>query len=67
PMVPDSSFNDWYWEGMQGDDTDNIITEQVGNKFTTICVWQNTLIKWWLRASAVLKLRAEQNHTITLP
>ena len=35
PMVPDSSFNDWYWEGMQGDDTDNIITEQVGNKFTT--------------------------------
>lgn len=28
------SFNDWYWEGMQGDDTDDIITEGVADDFT---------------------------------
>lgn len=27
-------FGDWYWEGMQGDDTDGIITESVANAFT---------------------------------
>lgn len=26
PIEPDPSFVDWHWEGMQGDDTDNIIT-----------------------------------------
>ena len=25
PKVPEASFNDWYWEGMQGDDTDSIL------------------------------------------
>lgn len=28
PENPDPSFNDWYWEGMQGDDTSDIITER---------------------------------------
>lgn len=28
------SFVDWYFEGMQGDDTDNIITENVAERFT---------------------------------
>lgn len=27
PKEPDASFNDWYWEGMQGDDTSDILTE----------------------------------------
>ena len=35
PLTPDSKFNDWYWEGMQGDDTDNplfgVITEEFTN------------------------------------
>lgn len=30
---PDPDFNDWYWEGMQGDDTDNIITVDVADDF----------------------------------
>ena len=30
----DSSFTDWYWEGMQGNDTDNIITTEVADNFT---------------------------------
>ncbi len=29
-----SMFGDWYWEGMQGDDTDEIITDGIANKFT---------------------------------
>jgi hypothetical protein len=28
------SFNNWYWEGMQGDDTDPIITEKLAGDFT---------------------------------
>ncbi len=28
-----SGFIDWYWEGMQGDDTDEILTEKVTNGF----------------------------------
>lgn len=28
------TFGNWYWEGMQGDDTDYIVTEDVANKFT---------------------------------
>lgn len=32
--VAAGSFVDWYWEGMQGNDTDNIITTNVGNEFT---------------------------------
>lgn len=27
-------FGDWYWEGMQGDDTDIILTSSVADKFT---------------------------------
>jgi len=26
PVYPDDDFNDWYWEGMQGNDTDSILT-----------------------------------------
>ena len=33
PTTPDSKFNDWYWEGMQGDNTDRILTEDVVNNF----------------------------------
>lgn len=33
PASPDPDFNDWYWEGMQGDDTDNIITVDVADDF----------------------------------
>ncbi len=32
PEYPDE-WVDWYWEGMQGDDTDNIITSQKAKKF----------------------------------
>ncbi|MGN0611434.1 MAG: hypothetical protein ACI4JI_06575 [Ruminiclostridium sp.] len=28
-------FNNWYWEGMQGNDTDNIITSSIANSFTS--------------------------------
>ena len=27
PEVPDPEFNDWYWEGMQGDNTDSILSK----------------------------------------
>lgn len=33
PKKPDSSFNDWSFEGIQGDDTDNILSESVCEKF----------------------------------
>lgn len=35
PSTQSSSFHDWSWEGMQGDDTDPIITEGLANEFTT--------------------------------
>lgn len=34
PETPDADFNDWYWEGMQGDDTDSILTDSVVDGFT---------------------------------
>ena len=34
PVTPDPSFNDWYWEGMQGNDTDFILTGRVTREFT---------------------------------
>ena len=34
PENPDPSFNDWYWEGMQGDKTDDIVTRKVADTFT---------------------------------
>lgn len=34
PQDPDDEFNNWYWEGMQGDDTDSIITSSVAYDFT---------------------------------
>lgn len=34
PKDPNDEFNNWYWEGMQGDDTDNIITSSVAYDFT---------------------------------
>jgi len=34
PEDPDPGFNDWYWEGMQGDDTDDILTLKKTDKFT---------------------------------
>ena len=33
PTAPDSTFNDWYWEGMQGDDTDGVLTTYVTGQF----------------------------------
>lgn len=32
--INDDGFNDWYWEGMQGDDTDIILTEKRADEFT---------------------------------
>ena len=34
--IKDNGFNDWYWEGMQGDDTDNILTSKRANEFTEV-------------------------------
>lgn len=28
------SYEDWYWEGMQGDDTDGVLTERITDNFT---------------------------------
>ncbi len=33
PEYPDPQFNDWYFEGMQGDDTDRILSENVTTQF----------------------------------
>ena len=33
PEDPDEDFNDWYWEGMQGDDTDRILTTKKTDSF----------------------------------
>lgn len=33
PVVPDEEFNDWYWEGMQGNDTDRILTKKKADIF----------------------------------
>ncbi|MCR5742231.1 MAG: TPM domain-containing protein [Lachnospiraceae bacterium] len=33
PTNPDSNFNDWHWEGMQGDDTDSVLTEAKADIF----------------------------------
>ena len=35
PTNPDDSFNDWYWEGMQGDNTDPILTDVKTGTFTS--------------------------------
>ncbi len=32
--VKDNGFNDWYWEGMQGDRTDPVLTEERAGEFT---------------------------------
>ena len=33
PETPNPDFNDWYWEGMQGDDTDGILTYAIADEF----------------------------------
>lgn len=33
PASPDSDFNDWYWEGIQGDETVYILTEKAADDF----------------------------------
>lgn len=33
PEQPDPAFVDWYWEGIQGDETVNIITEKMADEF----------------------------------
>ena len=33
PRDPDPNFNDWFWEGMQGDDTDPVLTAQKTGEF----------------------------------
>ena len=30
----DNGFSDWYWEGMQGNNTDPILTEDIADRFT---------------------------------
>ena len=35
PAKPDHRFNDWYWEGMQGDDTDPVLTTENTNRFNS--------------------------------
>ncbi len=35
PENPDPDFNDWYWEGMQGDNTDSILTDAKTGTFTS--------------------------------
>ena len=32
--IREDGFNDWYWEGMQGDNTDPVLTEKQANAFT---------------------------------
>ena len=32
--VKDNGFNDWYWEGMQGDNTDTVLTNKRADAFT---------------------------------
>lgn len=34
PVMPDPEFNDWYWEGIQGDLTDSVITPAVADGMT---------------------------------
>ncbi len=36
PEENSDGFNDWYFEGMQGDETDSILSDELGNEFTTI-------------------------------
>ncbi len=31
---PEAEFDNWSWEGMQGDDTDNVLTERTTQRFT---------------------------------
>ncbi len=35
--IQDDGFEDWYWEAMQGDDTDKILTEEKTAKFIDSC------------------------------
>ena len=35
PTTPDPQFNDWYWELMQGDDTDTILNDKVLKTFNS--------------------------------
>ncbi len=36
PILPDEDFNDWYWQGMQGDDTDDILTADKTDDFNDL-------------------------------
>ncbi len=35
PQTPDPQFNDWHWELMQGDDTDDILNDKVLDTFNS--------------------------------
>lgn len=39
-IIKEGEFIDWYWEAMQGDDTDDVITEKMAGLFTDL-VQQN--------------------------
>lgn len=43
PKNPDQYFNDWYWEGMQGDDTDSILSRKKTEIFNSS--FQKNLLK----------------------
>ncbi len=60
PENPDPSFNDWYWEGMQGDDTDNPLFSNITAEFTT------TLHKNFLRESKMSRGEAIINAFETI-
>ena len=36
PRDPDPNFNDWFWEGMQGDYTDGVLTSSDTSRFNTV-------------------------------
>lgn len=60
PLNPDPNFNDWYWEGMQGDDTDNPLYSVITNEFT------DTLHKNFLRESKMSRGEAIKNAFDTI-
>lgn len=55
PSVPDAKFNDWYWEGMQGDNTDNIITADKADDFNELFQKYLTANSRYSLSSAIAK------------
>ena len=47
PTENSATIEDWYWEGMQGDDTDKILTEEVTGDFTKLIQKNLTARKYY--------------------